>query len=87
MPKKSRRVAATYAMKSKAKRASGRPNVASQYTGDTEIPQIARVDKKVQEEKSIDYSSYRYVISDLRRMGLLIGVLVIAMIVLTIFLR
>jgi hypothetical protein len=86
MPKKSRRVAATYAMKSKTKKAPARPNIVIQYPSDAEIPEIASADKTVQEE-SFDYSSYRYVVSDLRRMGLLIGVLIVAMVVLTIFLR
>jgi|ETNmetMinimDraft_2_1059921.scaffolds.fasta_scaffold49226_2 hypothetical protein len=86
MPKKSRRAAAAYAMKSKSKKVSGRPSPVVQYPSDAEVPGIVSVNEAIHEE-SIDFSSYRYVVNDLRRMGLLIGVLIITMIVLTIILR
>ena len=87
MSKKSRRPAATYAMKSKVKKTPGRPNIPTQYPVDAGIAGTGYIDHTSLGQESVDYSGYKYVVSDLRRMGILIGGLAIVLIILTIFLR
>ena len=87
MPKKSRRVAATYAMKSKGKKAPVRPNIPTHYPVDAGLADTGYTEDIVRSQDKADYSGYKYVVSDLRRMGILIGGLVVVLIILTIFLR
>ena len=86
MPKKSHRTAATYAMKSKARKASGRPNIPTHYPTNAAVADTEYADDIVQSQDKVDYSGYRYVVSDLRRMGILIGGLAVILIIITIFL-
>ena len=86
MPKKSRRTAATYAMKSKVKKTSGRPNIPTHYPVDTRLADTEYADDIVRSQYKADNSGYKYVVSDLRRMGILIGGLAVVLIILTIFL-
>jgi len=87
MPKKSRRVAAKYAMKSKAKKAHARPNIQTHYPVDAGLSDTEYTEDIVRSKDKADYSGYKYVVSDLRRMGIFIGGLAIILLILTIFLR
>jgi len=87
MAKKSRRIAASYAIKSKVKKASGRPNVPIHYPDDTTISNDGYANDAVKGLGEAYVSTYKYVVKDLYRMGILIGGLAVILVVLTIFLR
>ena len=87
MPKKSRRSAATYAMKSKVKKAPGRPNITTHYPVGAGMADAGYIDNTAKGQEKVDYSGYKYIVTDLRRMGILMGGLAIVLIILTIFLR
>jgi hypothetical protein len=87
VPKRSRQVAAKYAQKSRGKKADRRPNIPAATSIDQQPPDISATDAPLHEEDLSSYPVYGYVIEDLRRMGITIGLLAVVLVVITIFLR
>ncbi|MBT3362942.1 MAG: hypothetical protein HN929_04585 [Chloroflexi bacterium] len=87
MPKKSRKVTGTYSLKSKKKAVPDRSNLVNLYSGQHEEDHVAHAAGAARDYDKVDESSYRYVGQDLRKMGMLIGVMVVILIVLTIVLN
>ncbi|MFC1979060.1 hypothetical protein ACFLVP_03635 [Chloroflexota bacterium] len=86
MAKQSRRTAASYAMKSRVKKTPSRPNIVGQYPVDSDVSDNGYAVGVIQAQEQVN-STYRYVVSDLRRMGILIGGVAVVLVILTIFLR
>jgi len=87
MPKRSRQVAAKYAQKSRGKKADRRPNIPVANSAQQQVADIATADAPVHEGDLSSYPVYGYVIEDLRRMGITIGLLAVVLVIITVFLR
>ena len=87
VPKRSRQVAAKYAQKSRGKKADRRPNIPVADNAEPQVADISTTDTPVHEEDLSSYPVYGYVIEDLRRMGITIGLLAVVLDIITVFLR
>ena len=87
MPKRSRQVAAKYAQKSRGKKADRRPNIPAVGSAEQQTTDTIVVDDHGHQEDISSYPAYGYVIEDLRRMGITIGLLAVVLVIITIFLR
>ena len=87
MPKRSRQIAAKYAQKSRGKKINRRPNIPVANSVEQQAPDITVNEVPVHEEDLSSYPVYGYVIEDLRRMGITIGLLAVVLVIITVFLR
>lgn len=87
MPKRSRQIAAKYAQKSRGKKSDRRINIPVADNAQQQVDDIQMTDVPVHEEDLSAYPVYGYVIEDLRRMGITIGLLAVVLVIITVFLR